>query len=163
MQMRQLLRAPMSASNSVTRGQCLHSLGEAAKRPIREAELIEMPHGILEIIAARAAAAGSIEDYTRRLVERQLAGVIRAAPERSKRKSLPCHVCRLHPQKAPLIDQPATHLSMPYPIERVCRRSKHGTTARPAAIEPEGQSGISRRSSVIVGIEAEAAVIATQQ
>ena len=58
-------------SNSVMCGQCPDSLGQTAKRTIREAELFQVLQRILEIIAARAAAAGGAEDHARRLVERQ--------------------------------------------------------------------------------------------
>src|SRR5437660_9682391 len=74
-QMRQPLRAAISVSNSVMCGQCLDPLGQTAKRTVRKAELLEVSQGILEIIAARAAAAGGAEDHARCLVERHPAGV----------------------------------------------------------------------------------------
>src|ERR1700719_3855174 len=89
-QMRQLLRAAMSVSNSgMCSSQCLDPLGKAAKRTIRKAELLQVSQCILEIIAAGAAAAGGAEDHPRRLVERQPASVIRAVAERGKRERLP--------------------------------------------------------------------------
>jgi hypothetical protein len=75
----------MSSSNSVTFGQCPDPLRETAKRAVREAELFEVPHGILEVSAARAAPAGGAEYYARRVVERKLAGVICAISQRGKR------------------------------------------------------------------------------
>src|SRR5207248_2153538 len=103
-----------------------------------EAELFQVLQRILEIIAACAATAGGAEDHARRLVERQPAGVIRAAAQRSKRKGLHCAVRGLHLQQPPRIDQAAAHLALPYPIDRLFRQSKRCTTAGPTAVEPEG-------------------------
>src|SRR4029077_11218236 len=161
--MRQPLRAAMSDSNSVTCGQCLDSLGKTTKRSIREPELFEVSQCVLEIITARAVAANGTKDHSRLLVERKPAHVIRAASERGERKSLPRAFCRVYQQQPRCVDQAAAHLPMPYSVERICWQSKRCTAAGSAAIEPERQSGTRRSAAVIVGIKAEAAVIATQQ
>jgi hypothetical protein len=128
-QMRQPLRAAISVSNSVMSGQYLDPLSQTAQRTVSKAELLEVSQCILEIIAARSAAAGGIEDHARRLVEQQSAGVIRAAAERGKRNRLPCAVCGLHPQQPRCVNQSAAHLAMPYTIECLYRRSKHCAAA----------------------------------
>src|SRR5262249_33371155 len=118
MQMRQPLRAAISASNFIVLGHCPYSLGEMAKRAIGKPHLFEVPHCILEIFAAGTATAGGSENQPCRLVERQLAGIVCATGQRSECKSLPRVTGSQYPQQPRAIDHTATHLPLPYTIER---------------------------------------------
>src|SRR5215469_5162326 len=104
---------------------------------VDEPELFEMPQCVLEILAARAATPGGAQDQPRHPVERKVAGVVWAVPQSGEGEGAQRPAPGAHLQEPRRVDRSPAHLTLPDPVESVCRQLQRSASARPTAVEPK--------------------------